>query len=76
MVASEGNSNAVTDAGVAALLAEAGCKGAAYNVRINVAALADRSLGSRLEREALDLVAAATTTASETCAIVERALTT
>lgn len=40
-VAERGNRNAVTDACVAALLAEAACKGAALNVRINVAALDD-----------------------------------
>ncbi|MEP6507970.1 MAG: glutamate formimidoyltransferase [Gemmatimonadales bacterium] len=75
IVATKGNSNAVTDAGVAALLAEAGCKGAAYNVRINVAALSDRSMGAALEREALDLVTAASRSAAGACATVERCIT-
>ena len=44
-VAVKGNTNAISDAGVAALLAEAGCKSAAYNVRVNIAALDDPSLG-------------------------------
>ena len=38
-VAAKGNTNAVTDAGVAALLADAGCRGAVYNVRVNVSSL-------------------------------------
>ena len=50
VVAEKGNSNAITDAGVAALLAEAGCKGAAYNVRINVSSLDDRAAGEHLVR--------------------------
>jgi glutamate formiminotransferase/formiminotetrahydrofolate cyclodeaminase len=73
-VAAKGNSNAVTDAGVAALLASAGCRGAAYNVRINVASLDDRSRGRHLEEEAIELVAAAEQHAAEACATVERAL--
>jgi glutamate formiminotransferase / formiminotetrahydrofolate cyclodeaminase len=73
-VAAKGNSNAVTDSGVAALLASAGAKGAAYNVRVNVAALDDRSRGSHLEEEAMSLVAAAERHAAEACAAVERAL--
>ncbi|MEO5902936.1 MAG: glutamate formimidoyltransferase [Gemmatimonadaceae bacterium] len=75
IVAASGNSNAATDAGVAALLAEAGCKGAAYNVRINVAALSDRSMGAALEREALDLVTTASRVAAGACATVERLIT-
>ena len=74
VVASKGNSNAVTDSGVAALLASAGCKGAAYNVRINVASLEDRTLGKHLENEAISLVKAAERHAAEACAAVERAL--
>ncbi|HEX6573675.1 MAG TPA: cyclodeaminase/cyclohydrolase family protein, partial [Gemmatimonadaceae bacterium] len=73
-VAAKGNSNAVTDAGVAALLASAGCQGAAFNVRINVASLDDRSAGQRLEEEALRLVRAADAHAREACALVEKAL--
>ena len=56
LVAEKGNTNAVTDAGVAALLAEAACKGADYNVRINVSALEDRSKGSKLAAESMQLV--------------------
>ena len=72
--ASKGNSNAITDAGVAALLASAGCRGAAYNVRINVSSLADRSAGQHLEKEAADLAKRAEAHAAEACALVERAL--
>jgi len=55
--AAKGNSNAASDAGVAALLAEAGCRGAVLNVRINVASLEDRSFGAGLLEEAKQLVA-------------------
>ena len=73
-VATKGNSNAVTDAGVAALLAEAGCKGASFNVRLNVAALSDKSIGRNLEQEVLALVGKASAAAAEACAIVETSI--
>ena len=38
-LASKGNSNAVTDVGVASLLASAACKGALFNVEINIGSL-------------------------------------
>jgi glutamate formiminotransferase/formiminotetrahydrofolate cyclodeaminase len=73
-VAARGNTNAVTDSGVAALLASAGCRGAAYNVRINIASLSDRSVGAHLKAEAETLVTMAEKHAEEACGFVERAL--
>jgi len=73
-VAERGNANAASDAGIAALLAEAGCVGASYNVRINVAALGDRSRGARLVDDARRLVERARELARRTAEVVERAL--
>jgi glutamate formiminotransferase / formiminotetrahydrofolate cyclodeaminase len=74
LVAEKGNTNAVTDAGVAALLAHAACKGAAYNVRVNVQALDDKSKGESLAREAQKLVKEASELVAKVSEIVERAL--
>src|SRR6266480_3220911 len=74
LVAEKGNSNAVTDAGVAALLAHAAAKGASYNVRVNVQAFDDKSKGQSLAREAEQLVKTASELADRTTSIVERAL--
>src|SRR6266550_1824941 len=73
-VAEKGNTNAVTDAGVAALLAHASARGAAYNVRVNVQAMEDKSRGEPLAREAEQLAKKAGELAERTTAIVERAL--
>jgi glutamate formiminotransferase/formiminotetrahydrofolate cyclodeaminase len=74
LVAERGNTNAVTDAGVAALLAQAACRGAAYNVRVNVQALDDKSKGESLAREAEQLVKRAGDLAERATTAVERAL--
>jgi glutamate formiminotransferase/formiminotetrahydrofolate cyclodeaminase len=74
LVAEKGNTNAVTDAGVAALLAHAACKGAAYNVRVNVQALDDKSKGEDLAKEAQRLVKEAGEFAAKATDAVERAL--
>lgn len=55
-VAKEGNKNAISDAGVAALMALASVKSAAYNVYINTASLNDEEKAKRLEEKTERLV--------------------
>jgi glutamate formiminotransferase/formiminotetrahydrofolate cyclodeaminase len=73
-VAARGKQNAVSDAGVGALLAEAACRGAAYNVRINVAALSDRSRGAALVEEAERLAMKTAERARSVTQMVEKAI--
>jgi glutamate formiminotransferase/formiminotetrahydrofolate cyclodeaminase len=73
-VAERGNANAASDAGVAALLAHAGCVGASYNVRINVSAMSDGARGASLTAESHELVTHARDVARRTTELVERAL--
>jgi len=74
LVAEKGNTNALTDAGVAALLAEAACKGADYNVRVNVSALEDPAKGAGLAKESKELVKKVADLAAKVAAKVERSL--
>jgi glutamate formiminotransferase/formiminotetrahydrofolate cyclodeaminase len=72
--ATKGNTNAASDAGVAALLAEAACRGAVYNVRINVSSMTDKSPGEALSRQAAEQVARAQRHAAAAVAAVERTI--
>nr|MBA3672994.1 cyclodeaminase/cyclohydrolase family protein [Gemmatimonadaceae bacterium] len=73
-VAERGNANAISDAGVAALLAEAGCIGASYNVRINVNALGDRARGKELAVQVAKVVAECTAKSARVRQLVETSL--
>jgi glutamate formiminotransferase/formiminotetrahydrofolate cyclodeaminase len=71
----KGNSNAASDAGVAALLAQAACRGAVYNVRINVSSLSDKSRGEAIARGAQEQLDKAALHAAAATAAVERHIT-
>jgi glutamate formiminotransferase/formiminotetrahydrofolate cyclodeaminase len=74
IAATKGNPNTVSDAAVAALLAEAACRGAIYNVRINLAEIGDKSRGESLHREAASLLEATASRAASAISAVERAI--
>lgn len=51
IAADQGNRNAVSDAGVAAAMAQAAFKGAVYNVRVNMPGLADNEYRAYVDEE-------------------------
>jgi len=56
LAAEKGNRSAITDAGVAAILAQAGMRGAALNARVNLAAVSDRAWREPTETELKSLL--------------------
>ena len=66
----EGNPASVSDAGVGALAARAAVRGAALNVRINAASLADKAVADALISEATDYEEKAERMEQEILAIV------
>ena len=73
-MAETGNPNSVTDAGVGALAAMAGVRGAHLNVRINAKDLNDRTVADALLVEAKDIENRAAFLEKEVLAIVETKL--
>jgi glutamate formiminotransferase/formiminotetrahydrofolate cyclodeaminase len=72
-VAERGNSNAVADAAVAAVLAECVCRAAALTVRVNAAALRDTPDRLRLIEQALALSEVAANATARAVGAVDRA---
>jgi glutamate formiminotransferase/formiminotetrahydrofolate cyclodeaminase len=72
VAAEKGNTNAASDAGVSALIAEAACRGAVYNVRINVGSLTDKAAARPLSEQAARLLERAQAAAARATAAVER----
>ncbi len=69
--ARKGSRGAVTDAGVAALTAEAGLRGAGLNVRINLMSLKDAKIRAGLEERLEALLVEADRVGQEVLALVE-----
>lgn len=70
--ADKGNTNAASDAGVSALLAEAACRGAVYNVRINVGSITNKAQAQPLADKAAGALRRAHDAAARATAAVER----
>jgi formiminotetrahydrofolate cyclodeaminase len=70
VAAEHGNPNLASDAGVAALLAEAALRASAINVRVNLARVRDQVVVGRIESELNDLLAAAPALKEEILALV------
>lgn len=73
-IAKIGNSNALSDAGVAALTALCAAKAANYNILINISGITDAAFKSNTLKEAKDLVAQCESIAAEVEAAVSAKL--
>jgi len=73
-VAQKGNKNSLSDAGVAAVAAEAAAAGAFYNVKINLPGIQDESFKKEVSKKAGELVKKAVQIGAEVRALVEQVL--
>jgi methenyltetrahydrofolate cyclohydrolase len=71
IVAEKGNKNAASDAGVGALMAEAGLSGAALNVSINLGSIKDEAYVREHRARVAELIAQADQSKAEILSIVE-----
>ena len=71
IVAEKGNRNAASDAGVGAVMAEAGLRGAAFNVSINLGLIKDEAYVRAHRTRVAELIALADQSRSEILKIVE-----
>ncbi|MBM3127693.1 MAG: cyclodeaminase/cyclohydrolase family protein [Chloroflexi bacterium] len=74
VVAEKGNKNAASDGGVGALMAEAGARGAAFNVSINLGSIADETFAHDRRARVAALLAQAERAKREILEIVEKRL--
>ncbi len=73
-VASKGNSNAITDAGVGALFADAAIKGALYNARINLLSVKDQEFKDKMEKKIDNILEKLDNKKNKVLALVEKEL--
>lgn len=71
VVASKGNENSISDAGVAGLMGLAAVEGAFYNVRINCQSIADKKFVEKISTDAKTVYKKALTVSSQIREIVE-----
>ncbi len=70
-VAEKGNKNSLSDAGVAALMLQAACTGAAMNVRINIGGIEDKTFSQEITQQVVAIRASVEGKAKATREIVE-----
>lgn len=73
-VAQKGNKNSSSDAGVAALMLQAGCAGAALNVRINLGGLKDTDFVQQIAKQTKEIARSVDTLTGEVLVEVEKSL--
>jgi len=73
-VAQKGNRNSASDAGVAALMLQAGCAGAALNVRINLGGLNDTTFVQKIAQQSNEIAQNVERLTREVLAEVEKSL--
>lgn len=72
-VASKGNTNAISDAGVSALMIRSACRGAYYNVRINLSSLKDSAFIQEISSKASQILEETESTATRILEQIESA---